>query len=209
MSQISTAQEIIRHFEGQAADLVVCDGAPDGIHVLYSLLYWFQCCHCNSAVYCLWWIFSCWKSNLLKRYVFILYHSCLYCCITHLLWSLFSAPCDVLIMVKTMRSEARVLAATCDCLEKKCRSQHLIDYLLYTVVLSAQSQIYSERYWWITRRLVIRWSTEHSSAPCQTEKCYLDTLCNVILTQVLCICSYRIARCRRVHSSAAPPRSMF
>lgn len=28
--QISTAQEIIRHFEGQSADLVVCDGAPDG-----------------------------------------------------------------------------------------------------------------------------------------------------------------------------------
>ncbi|XP_023811977.1 putative tRNA (cytidine(32)/guanosine(34)-2'-O)-methyltransferase isoform X5 [Oryzias latipes] len=32
--QVSTAQEIIRHFEGQAADLVVCDGAPDvtGLH---------------------------------------------------------------------------------------------------------------------------------------------------------------------------------
>lgn len=29
-SQVSTAQEIIRHFEGQPADLVVCDGAPDG-----------------------------------------------------------------------------------------------------------------------------------------------------------------------------------
>lgn len=28
--QVSTAQEIIRHFEGQTADLVVCDGAPDG-----------------------------------------------------------------------------------------------------------------------------------------------------------------------------------
>lgn len=30
LSQVSTAQEIIRHFEGQPADLVVCDGAPDG-----------------------------------------------------------------------------------------------------------------------------------------------------------------------------------
>ncbi|XP_034734910.1 putative tRNA (cytidine(32)/guanosine(34)-2'-O)-methyltransferase [Etheostoma cragini] len=31
---VSTAQEIIRHFEGQPADLVVCDGAPDvtGLH---------------------------------------------------------------------------------------------------------------------------------------------------------------------------------
>ncbi|XP_026995759.1 putative tRNA (cytidine(32)/guanosine(34)-2'-O)-methyltransferase [Tachysurus fulvidraco] len=34
ITKISTAQEIIRHFEGQAADLVVCDGAPDvtGLH---------------------------------------------------------------------------------------------------------------------------------------------------------------------------------
>ena len=34
ITKISTAQEIIRHFEGQPADLVVCDGAPDvtGLH---------------------------------------------------------------------------------------------------------------------------------------------------------------------------------
>lgn len=34
ITKISTAQEIIRHFEGQSADLVVCDGAPDvtGLH---------------------------------------------------------------------------------------------------------------------------------------------------------------------------------
>lgn len=32
--QISTAHEIISHFEGQQADLVICDGAPDvtGLH---------------------------------------------------------------------------------------------------------------------------------------------------------------------------------
>lgn len=32
--QISTAQEIISHFEGEVADLVICDGAPDvtGLH---------------------------------------------------------------------------------------------------------------------------------------------------------------------------------
>ncbi len=30
MSQVSTAQKIIGHFEGDHADLVVCDGAPDG-----------------------------------------------------------------------------------------------------------------------------------------------------------------------------------
>ena len=28
--QESTASEITRHFEGEQADLVVCDGAPDG-----------------------------------------------------------------------------------------------------------------------------------------------------------------------------------
>lgn len=34
ITKISTAQEIISHFKGQAADLVICDGAPDvtGLH---------------------------------------------------------------------------------------------------------------------------------------------------------------------------------
>ncbi|XP_060678576.1 putative tRNA (cytidine(32)/guanosine(34)-2'-O)-methyltransferase [Hemiscyllium ocellatum] len=34
ITKVATAQEIIKHFEGQAADLVVCDGAPDvtGLH---------------------------------------------------------------------------------------------------------------------------------------------------------------------------------
>lgn len=34
ITKLSTAQEIIGHFEGRAADLVVCDGAPDvtGLH---------------------------------------------------------------------------------------------------------------------------------------------------------------------------------
>jgi tRNA (cytidine32/guanosine34-2'-O)-methyltransferase len=31
ITKLSTAQEIIQHFEGALADLVVCDGAPDGI----------------------------------------------------------------------------------------------------------------------------------------------------------------------------------
>lgn len=30
ITKYSTAQEIIKHFEGEKADLVVCDGAPDG-----------------------------------------------------------------------------------------------------------------------------------------------------------------------------------
>lgn len=30
ITKLSTAQEIIAHFEGESADLVVCDGAPDG-----------------------------------------------------------------------------------------------------------------------------------------------------------------------------------
>ena len=29
--QVSTAEEIVSHFEGENADLVVCDGAPDGM----------------------------------------------------------------------------------------------------------------------------------------------------------------------------------
>lgn len=36
LPQVSTAQEIIRHFEGQPADLVVCDGAPDGENLTSS-----------------------------------------------------------------------------------------------------------------------------------------------------------------------------
>lgn len=35
---MSTAQEIIRHFEGQPADLVVCDGAPDGERLASCLM---------------------------------------------------------------------------------------------------------------------------------------------------------------------------
>lgn len=31
-AQESTARDIIAHFEGGRADLVVCDGAPDGMH---------------------------------------------------------------------------------------------------------------------------------------------------------------------------------
>ena len=30
ITQLSTAEKIIQHFEGEKADLVVCDGAPDG-----------------------------------------------------------------------------------------------------------------------------------------------------------------------------------
>lgn len=38
LSQKSTAEEIIGHFEGQHADLVICDGAPDGKNVHLSFL---------------------------------------------------------------------------------------------------------------------------------------------------------------------------
>ena len=37
--QKSTAQEIIGHFEGKHADLVVCDGAPDGMRVFKNNFY--------------------------------------------------------------------------------------------------------------------------------------------------------------------------
>ena len=33
--QVSTAEEIISHFEGEPADLVICDGAPDGMYFLH------------------------------------------------------------------------------------------------------------------------------------------------------------------------------
>ncbi|KAL4601680.1 hypothetical protein GN956_G25660 [Arapaima gigas] len=38
ITKTSTAQEIIEHFEGRPADLVVCDGAPDGKYLKYSVL---------------------------------------------------------------------------------------------------------------------------------------------------------------------------
>jgi tRNA (cytidine32/guanosine34-2'-O)-methyltransferase len=31
----ATAEEIIRHFEGELADIVVSDGAPDGINLIF------------------------------------------------------------------------------------------------------------------------------------------------------------------------------
>ena len=34
ITKTSTAQQIISHFEGDLADLVVCDGAPDGTREL-------------------------------------------------------------------------------------------------------------------------------------------------------------------------------
>lgn len=30
ITEIETAKQIVSHFEGEPADLVVCDGAPDG-----------------------------------------------------------------------------------------------------------------------------------------------------------------------------------
>ncbi|KAJ1976988.1 putative tRNA (cytidine(32)/guanosine(34)-2'-O)-methyltransferase [Dimargaris xerosporica] len=32
ITKVSTAEQVIAHFEGEHADLVVCDGAPDGLH---------------------------------------------------------------------------------------------------------------------------------------------------------------------------------
>jgi tRNA (cytidine32/guanosine34-2'-O)-methyltransferase len=31
ITKLSTAEQIISYFEGELADLIVCDGAPDGI----------------------------------------------------------------------------------------------------------------------------------------------------------------------------------
>ena len=32
ITQLSTAEKIIQYFEGEKADIVVCDGAPDGLY---------------------------------------------------------------------------------------------------------------------------------------------------------------------------------
>ena len=37
ITQLSTAENIIQHFEGEKADLVVCDGAPDGNKIIFIL----------------------------------------------------------------------------------------------------------------------------------------------------------------------------
>lgn len=33
ITKLSTAEQIISYFEGELADLIVCDGAPDGIYL--------------------------------------------------------------------------------------------------------------------------------------------------------------------------------
>ena len=37
ITQLSTAENIMQHFEGEKADLVVCDGAPDGNKIIFIL----------------------------------------------------------------------------------------------------------------------------------------------------------------------------
>lgn len=38
----STAHEIISHFKGEQADLVVCDGAPDGKYSCCNIIYTYE-----------------------------------------------------------------------------------------------------------------------------------------------------------------------
>lgn len=42
ITQLSTAEKIIQHFEGGKADIVVCDGAPDGQYKLHSCIKCFE-----------------------------------------------------------------------------------------------------------------------------------------------------------------------
>lgn len=35
--QLETAERIISHFDGDKADLVICDGAPDGMFYRFTL----------------------------------------------------------------------------------------------------------------------------------------------------------------------------
>jgi 23S rRNA U2552 (ribose-2'-O)-methylase RlmE/FtsJ len=39
ITKLETAEQIINHFQGERADIVVCDGAPDGMHFLFIQLY--------------------------------------------------------------------------------------------------------------------------------------------------------------------------
>lgn len=50
ITQVSTAQAIIDHFKGESADLVVCDGAPDGNSVFphLKILFMFRTLVCTS-----------------------------------------------------------------------------------------------------------------------------------------------------------------
>jgi len=38
ITKLSTAQQIIGHFDGELADLVISDGAPDGLDTRFSLM---------------------------------------------------------------------------------------------------------------------------------------------------------------------------
>lgn len=45
-----TAAEVIAHFDGGQADIVVCDGAPDGTILLYYLYYILLHFYCNLVI---------------------------------------------------------------------------------------------------------------------------------------------------------------
>ena len=38
ITKLSTAEQIISYFEGELADLIVCDGAPDGTYLIVKFL---------------------------------------------------------------------------------------------------------------------------------------------------------------------------
>ena len=58
ITSLATAEQIISHFRGQKADLVVCDGAPDVtglIHDSRAVWFWLNalketCMHCALAL---------------------------------------------------------------------------------------------------------------------------------------------------------------
>ena len=68
--QITTAQEMIRHFEGQPADLVVCDGAPDGefeqLHAVENTFRTFCVTSCCGCKYCCAVVASCTVIHIAK-----------------------------------------------------------------------------------------------------------------------------------------------
>lgn len=70
ITKTSTANEIIRHFSGALADLVVCDGAPDGTLLSRSWLHanWAhtqQIEYCVQSLDCMTWTSSCRRSSCL------------------------------------------------------------------------------------------------------------------------------------------------
>lgn len=58
ITKFTTAQQIIQHFKGEKADLVVCDGAPDGKSVSTGLVFMFLFAVTFQSLVCMLWTYT-------------------------------------------------------------------------------------------------------------------------------------------------------